>query len=207
MQGLHYISARHSTLHFPIRGCSIGLLEGDYNDLSSMLKQWNRRRKFRDTVSDGYDPYKGKAARKTISSQVEDTPAVSPQQLEIMELRSRISGSMNNRNAAQAAAEYLKLLEIDASQVLPLQLQLDIANQLMSETKWQPSADAYQKFLSQYSSYEHAEQVHLMLGLLLGRYLESPQEAMEHLNLAKDKLSDPGQKTMCQQEIDRLQSQ
>ncbi|MHC5159421.1 MAG: hypothetical protein ACYSN8_05215, partial [Planctomycetota bacterium] len=59
----------------------------------------------------------------------------------------------------------------------------------------------------QYSSYEHAEQVHLMLGLLYGRYLNQPQEAMEHLNKAKDKLSDADQKTMCQQEIDRLQSE
>lgn len=185
---------------------SAGLLERNYTDLWSLIRQWNRRRKFRDTVSDGYNPYQGKPARKTVPSKVQNTSTVSPQQLEIMELRSRISGSMNNRNTSQAAAEYLKLLEIDASQVLPQQLQLDIANQLMSEGKWQPSADAYQKFLAQYPRYEHAEQVHLMLGLLYSRYLEHPAEAIEHLNIAKDKLSDPGQKTMCQQEIDRLQS-
>ena len=46
-----------------------------------------------------------------------------------------------------------------------------------------------------------------MLGLLYARYLERPQEAMEHLIIAKDKLSDPGQKTMCQQELDRLQAE
>ncbi|MHC4771525.1 MAG: hypothetical protein ACYS8O_06985 [Planctomycetota bacterium] len=46
-----------------------------------------------------------------------------------------------------------------------------------------------------------------MLGLLYGRYLNRPEEAMEHLNKAKDKLSDADQKTMCQQEIDRLQSE
>ncbi|MHC5119994.1 MAG: tetratricopeptide repeat protein [Planctomycetota bacterium] len=124
-----------------------------------------------------------------------------------MDFRSRISAAMNSRNPNQAAALYLELMEIDPSQILPRQLQLDIANQLMAEGKWQPSADAYQKFLAQYSSYEHAEQVHLMLGLLYGRYLNRPQEAMEHLNKAKDKLSDADQKTMCQQEIDRLQSE
>ena len=183
---------------------SIGLIDGGYNDLLFMLKQWNRRRQFREAVSDGYDPHKGSLGRKSVSSHVEDTPAVSPQQEQIMGLRSRISGAMNNRNAGQAAGLYLELLEIDSSQILPQQLQLDIANQLMAEGQWQPSADTYQKFLGQYSSYEHAEQVHLMLGLLYGRYLNRSQEALEHLTQAREHLTDSSQKTMCQQEIDRL---
>ncbi|MHC5183442.1 MAG: rhomboid family intramembrane serine protease [Planctomycetota bacterium] len=186
---------------------SVGLIDGGYNDFWYMIRQWNRRRNFRDAVSDGYDPHQGNLGRKTVSSSVEDKQAVNQQQQQIMELRARISSDMSRRNASQAVAEYLQLLKIDASQILPQQLQLDIANQLMAESKWQPSADAYRKFLARYRSYEHAEQVHLMLGLLCGRYLERPQEAMEHLNIAKDKLSDPGQKTMCQQELDRLQSE
>ncbi len=183
---------------------SVGLIDGGYKDLWFMLRQWNRRRHFRDAVSDGYDPHRGSLGRKTVSSQIKDPPAVSPQQQQILDLRSRISGAMNSRNAGQAAGLYLELLEIAPSQILPRQLQLDIANQLMTEGQWQPSADAYQKFLAQYNSYEHAEQVHLMLGLLYGRYLNHPQEATEHLNKAKDKLSDPNQKAMCRQEIDRL---
>jgi hypothetical protein len=46
-----------------------------------------------------------------------------------------------------------------------------------------------------------------MLGLLYSRYLNHPAEAMEYLNKAEEKLSDPNQKAMCRQEIDRLQSQ
>ncbi|OQY04976.1 MAG: hypothetical protein B6I25_06310 [Planctomycetales bacterium 4572_13] len=186
---------------------SIGLIDGGYIDLWFMLKQWNRRRRFRDAVSDGYDPHRGNLGRKAVSSRVEESPVVSPQQQQIMDLRSRISGAMNNRNASQAAGLYLKLLEIDPSQILPRQLQLDIANQLMAEGQWQPSADAYQQFLARYSSYEHAEQVHLMLGLLYSRYLNHPQAAAEYLNQAKDKLSDSNQKEMCRQEIDRLGDQ
>ena len=44
----------------------------------------------------------------------------------------------------------------------------------------------------------------LMLGLLYGRYLDRPQEALEHLAQAREHLTDSSQKTMCQQEIDRL---
>ena len=185
---------------------AMGLIESNYNDLWSMLRQWNRRRQFRDAVSDGYNPHQPNTVRKTVSSRVESA-TISQEQQRVMDLRGRINGAMSSRNPSQATAEYLQLLEIDPSQILPRQLQLDIANQLMAEGKWQPSANAYQKFLAQYSSYEHAEQVHLMLGLLYSRYLDHPQEAMEHLNKAKDKLSDPNQKTMCRQEIDRLQSQ
>ena len=181
---------------------SIKLIDGGYNDLWFMLRQWNRRRRFRDAVSDGYSPHQGNLGRKAVASRVEDT--IDPNQQQIMELRGRISSAMNNRNASQAAGIYTELLEIDPSQTLPQKLQLDIANQLMAEGKWQPSADAYQKFLARYGNYEHAEQVHLMLGLLCGRYLNRPADALEHLDKAKDKLSDPGQKTMCQQEIDRL---
>lgn len=183
---------------------SIGLIDGGYKDLWFMLKQWNRRRQFHGAVSDGYDPHKGNLGRKAVSSRVENAPAISPQQQQIIDFRSRISGAMNSRNASQAAALYLELLDIDPWQTLPRQLQLDIANQLMAEGQWQPSADAYQKFLAQYSDYEHAEQVYLMLGLLYSRYLNRPQEAAEYLSKAKNKLSDPNQKTMCRQEIDRL---
>ena len=186
---------------------AVGLIECNYSDLWSMLRQWNRRRQFRDAVSDGYDPHRGSIGRKTVSSRVKEAPSVSQEQQQIMDLRGRISGAMNARNPSQATAEYLQLMEVAPSQILPRQLQLDIANQLMAEGKWQPSADAYQKFLVQYENYEHAEQVHLMLGLLYSRYLDHPTEAIEHLNQAKGKLSDPNQKTMCQQEIDRLGSQ
>jgi tetratricopeptide (TPR) repeat protein len=111
---------------------------------------------------------------------------------------------MSHRNAVQAATLYRELLEIDPTQILPRQLQLDIANQLMSEGHWQPSADAYQKFLSLYGNYEYAEQVHLMLGLLYSRYLNRPQDAIDHLRKAQEHLTDTGQKAMCRQEIDRL---
>ena len=184
----------------------MGLIESNFNDLWSMIRQWNRRRQFRDAVSDGYDPYGSPAARKSVSSQVQDAVESDPQQQQIMALRGQIGDAMNNHHAAQAASLYLDLLNLDSTQVLPRQLQLDVANQLMAEGKWQPSAEAYHKFLARYSNYEFAEQVHLMLGLLYSRYLNQPEQAWEYLNKAKDSLRDAGQKKMCQQEIERLES-
>lgn len=185
---------------------AMGLIESNFNDLWSMLRQWDRRRKFRDSVADGYDPYKGAVPRKKVSVKVEDTSQTDPRQQKIMDLRSQINEAMNNRNAPQAAALYCELIQIDSEQILPRQLQLDIANQLMSEGKWQFSAQAYQKFLTRYGNYEHNEQVHLMLGLLYSRYLGRPEKALEHLKKARNNLRDLGQKQMCQQEIERLEA-
>lgn len=179
-----------------------GLLKSDFNDLWSMLRQWNRRRRFRDAVSDGFDPYKGHAVRKTVDS----VEKPDPNQEAIFELRGQIGQALNNQNPAAAAQLYLKLLDIDASQTLSRQPQLDVANQLMSEGKWPESAQAYHKFLDQYASYGYAEQVHLMLGILYSRYLNQPEKALTHLQTAKENLSDPSQKQMCRQEIDKLQS-
>ena len=44
-----------------------------------------------------------------------------------------------------------------------------------------------------------------MLGLLYGRYLNRPEDALKQLKTAIDRLTDPGQKNMCQQEIKRLE--
>lgn len=183
---------------------SIGLIERDYNDLWSMVRQWNRRRQFRDAVSDGYDPYRGKT-RKSVHAHVSTPPARSSEaEQAILDLRTQINRAMSEHTPSRASELYIKLLELDDSQILPRQLQLDIANQLMSDGKWSHSAKAYEKFLSQYSTYEFSEQVHLMLGLLYTRYLNRPQEALKQLHLAKEKLTDPGQKKMCLQEIERI---
>lgn len=186
---------------------AMGLIESNFNDLWSMLRQWNRRRQFREAVSDDYDPYQGRPERKNISIQVEDSSGTAGSQPEVVDYRSQISRAMSNRNIPEAAKLYRELLEIDSSQILPRQLQLDVANQLMSEGHWQTAADAYQKYLSQYGSYEYAEQVHLMLGLLYSRYLSKPGQALEHLRKAQEHLTDTGQKAMCRQEIDRLEAE
>ena len=179
------------------------IIHPDFNDLWSMIRQWNRRRQFRDAVSDGYNPQKGGQFKK-VSSTVSDTPPDSPRADEIASLRSHISRAMSHRSASEAARLYVELMEIDNTQVLPLQLQLDVANQLMAESNWNASAQAYEQFLAHYTDYQFAEQVHLMLGLVYGRYLHKPEEALRQLRLAEGRLTDEGQKNLCQKEIQRL---
>lgn len=180
---------------------ALRLMKSDYNDLWSIIRQWNRRRVFRDSVSGEYNPYVGGGRlRKSVFSQ-----SIKPDDLdEITRIRTAVVEALRKHNMHEAVRLYGELLEKDSRQVLARQDQLDISNQLMSMGSWQPAADAYEKFLSHYGGYEHAEQVHLMLGILYGRYLDQHHQAIDHLEKALDQLHDPNQVQMCRDEINRL---
>jgi len=181
------------------------LIGRDQSDLWFMLRQWSRRRRYRDTVSDGYDPFKGRMGRKPVSvKEVQKTPAGREYDEKTVELRNEIVRLIGQRNLSEAAKLYIDLTETAPEHVLPERYQLDVANQLMSIGKWPQSAQAYEKFLTHYKSYGYIEQVQLMLGILYSRYLHAPAKATEYLKAAREKLTDAGQIKMCEEELAKL---
>jgi hypothetical protein len=183
-----------------------GLITGSSLDLWSMIKRWNRRRRYRDAVSSGYDPFTGQTTTKQIKvKEVKKTPAEKQQEEKITQLRNEITSRISQRNLPDAAKVYLELMEFDSEQVLSRQYLLDIANQLASENKPAQAAAAYEQFLTHYEKYEYVEQVELMLGILYSRYLQKTDLAIKHLQTAATKLSDPGQLKMCRDELEKLQ--
>jgi hypothetical protein len=96
-------------------------------------------------------------------------------------------------------------MEQDSEQILPPQQLLDIANHLAGEKKHAESAQAYEQFLFHYNTYEYAEQIELMLGIIYARYLKQPGSAEKHLQIAEKKLTDPGRLKMCRDELARIQ--
>ncbi len=183
-----------------------GLISTSNFDLWSMLKQWNRRRLYRDVVSGGYDPFTGRTKSKKVKAKQVITAAERQHTEKISRLRSEITDRTAQRNLPAAAEAYLELIDLDSEQILPRQQLLDIANQLASEKKSAESAQAYEKFLKHYSNYEYIEQVQLMLGILYARYLNQTDQAVKCLKAASEKLSDPGQVKMCADELARLQN-
>jgi membrane associated rhomboid family serine protease len=182
-----------------------GLISGSGLDLWSMIKQWNRRRRYSDVVASGYDPFAGRTTMtKPIKVKEVKTEAQRQQEERLTQLRDDIANRIAQRNLSAAADLYLELMRLDSTQVLPRQYLLDIANQLASESKHAESAQAYEQFLTRYSNYEYIEQVELMLGLLYSRYLHMRDAAVKHLEAALDKLADPDQKKMCEDELAKL---
>jgi hypothetical protein len=183
-----------------------GLISSSGFDLWSMMKQWNRRRRYYDVVSSGYDPFEGQGVRRIKVKEIKKTAIDQQRDEKITKLRDEIAGWISNRNLSAAAGVYLELMELDGSQILPRQHLLDIANQLASENKPAQSARAYEHFLANYSNYEYVGQVELMLGILYSRYLHQPDLAVKHLQAAVERLTDAGQLKMCREELERLQS-
>jgi len=183
-----------------------GLISTSSFDLWAMIRQWNRRRRYRDAVSSGYDPYTGRTETRQVKAKEVKSPAEQQKDEKTQELRNEISRRISERNLSAAAALYLELMNHDSEQILPRQYLLDIANQLAGDNKHTESARAYEQFLTHYSKYEYAEQVELMLGILYCRYLNQPKLAVKYLEAACEKLTDPGQLKMCKDELARLQN-
>lgn len=182
-----------------------GLISNSRFDLWAMIKRWNQRRRYRDVVSSGYDPFAGSSMVKQIKvKEVKKTAAQQQQEERIKQLRNEITSRIQQHNLPAAVEAYLELIELDNEQILPRQHLLDIANQLASESKYAESAQAYEKFLTHYSNYEYVEQVELMAGVLYSRYLNKPELAIKHLQAAAQKLSDQGQLKMCNEELAKL---
>jgi len=184
-----------------------GLISSSNFDLWAMIRQWNRRRRFRDVVASGYDPFTGRTKTRQVRVKEVIKSAAEQQKAEqITQIRSEISERLLQRNLPAAAELYLELMEQDSEQILPRQQLLDIANQLAGESRHAESARAYEQFLAHYRSYEYADQVELMLGVIYSRYLNQREAATKYLEAASKKLSDPGQVKMCKDELARLQA-
>lgn len=178
------------------------ILSGTDYDLWVMIRQWNRRRQYRDTVAAGYDPFSFAGTRRRVESRVRSD---GQNQEKAEQIRRDISSRIEQRNPAAAADLYIELMRLDPGQLLPRQQLLDIANQLVSDQRPVEAARAYEQFLTHYSTtYEYTEQVELMLGILYSRYLHDPPKAVLHLQKAAERLTNPGQVQMCRDELARL---
>ncbi|MCP4712700.1 MAG: rhomboid family intramembrane serine protease, partial [Planctomycetes bacterium] len=189
----------------PMALLALKLLPHSHFDLWAVARQWHRREKFRHVVKKGYDPFSiTGTGRKTVSSKVTDPQPLTPEQLQVQKLRADISQAVSTSNLNEAIDAYYQILKIEPEHVLPQQQQLDIANKLAHLGQHEQAAHAYELFIKSYSRYPFLEQVQLMLGLIYSRYLKNQEKARQHLQAAFEKLSNPIQRQMCQDELENL---
>jgi len=184
---------------------ALNLIHEDQLDLWAMIRRWKRRGIYKNMAAEGDDPFAGRISKKIEVTEVK-TEAQKQAEDKISSMRQEIMLRIAQGNIASAADLYLELAKENVAQPLPKQSLLDIANQFMSSGKWTDAAAAYEKFLSFYGGYEYSGQVLLMLGIIYARYLPDKTKALEQLKKAQKKLSDPGQKKMCDDEIKRLET-
>ena len=169
-------------------------------DMLSLLEHRRRRSQFKKLAREGYSPWdhgkpgapaKGKA------------PAPTADEQQLMQARSAVSNAITEQDLPKAAELYVQLIDQHPEQVLSQQHQLDIANQLMKDGRYDASARAYTLFLGAYKTYHDRHHIQLILGLIFARYLEQRQRAKELLNEALPRLTGE-ELTLARQELDKI---
>jgi membrane associated rhomboid family serine protease len=177
-----------------------GLVQRDHYDLLAMINRYRRRRAYESLVAGGYNFYTADAPVPP-PSKVRRTEATDAR---VFDLRERVFAALRARDLPAASAAYLELRKFDPAQVLPMQEQLDVANQLMSETQHPEAAAAYEDYLRVYPRGNQHEQVQLILGMIYANYLPNPARATELLRAAAARLHSPAERQLAESELARL---
>lgn len=172
---------------------AVRVLPREPYDMLALVDRWHRRQQLRSATRGGYSPWEHDPA--SARRAVEREPTEEEQRL--MQSRAEVTAALEAQDSARALDTYERLLEIDASQSLHREAQLDVANLAMNEQRYHTAARAYENFLRAFPGDSFADQVHLILGLIYARYLHTADQARPHLETAREKLTDPSRRQMA----------
>lgn len=180
------------------------LLPRDQFDVLAMVRQWNRRRQYRDLVNKGFDPFGYGSPRSP--GRAGPAAPVDATTARVAELRSAISEAVARHDMDVAVQRFTELRALDPKQVLARQAQLDVANHLAGMQRYPEAAEAYEAFLQTYPKYEQIEQVQLMLGIVYARYLSRYAQAKQHLEAALPRLFGDREQELAKAELARVEA-
>jgi hypothetical protein len=184
------------------------ILPRDRFDLLNLIRAWRQRMGYRQMVSQGFDAFgygsrPGTGLSRRVAAREVESVVPDSQMAREMQFRQEAAEAHARHDLPAAADAYLRLLAVSPQAVLPRMQQLDVANQLMSADLYAEAADAYERHLHHYGDSSVGD-VHLMLGLLYGRYLKEHDKARESLQKAVKLLRDPRKVAFAQGELDSL---
>jgi len=179
----------------------VHLLPRSQWDVWALIQRWNKRRQYRDMVSRGYNPFDYTEAMKANNRKADD-----PNFTRVQEIRERLNAAIGMRNLEAAADLYVQMVQLDPTQVLSRQNQLDVGTQLHHASRYAEAAEAYEKLLRSYPNTERSEQVELMVGLLYARYLNQFDKAKQHLAKAIDRLHEGREMEIAREEMRIVES-
>lgn len=184
------------------------LLPRDDFDLLHLLKARLRRAKYRRLAAKGFDPF-GQSTppgvAKTVESRTVEAKPAESASAEELDLRRRIAQAAADHDTPTMARLYEDLCDVADEPVLARQAQLDVANQLMANEHYAAAALAYERFVAHYADYAYLGDIHLMLGLIYGRYLNQFDRAGQHLQKAVAQLSEDTKQTLARNELARVE--
>lgn len=173
------------------------LLPREPYDMLALIEQKRRRAQFKRLAKQGFEPWQAAPAPAVASGTSRDPGGdvelirAEPSDAErsLMDRRAAINEALVRQDLHGAAERYTQLLADHPRQVLPQTAQLDVANQLMADGRYDTAARAYELFLETYRDYNQRAPIQLILGLIYARYLRQSDRARELLTAARPKLS------------------
>lgn len=148
-------------------------------DLFSLARHAHRRREFRELTSRGASAWRADAARAGADprsprhkASEKDAPDA-----RMMEHRARIARLLGEEKIADAASEYLRLLDQTGDAVLGRDAQAAIGNHFYISAQWPHASTTYELFIRRYPADREAPAIKLLLALINTRYLNDPVRA------------------------------
>ncbi len=179
----------------------IGALPRDQFDMIALVKRWNQRRTFAESMSDPKARAKAQfgqvASVKVIEDEAEEDPVRQAARERVTSLRAEITRALSHQDRTRAADLYEQLLAEDSDQFLPRQAQLDVANQFYTLNRAAQAAAAYERFLKYYPTAPEAEHIQLLLGIIYARDLQHFETAERYLRDSMTKLTDNRRREQC----------
>ncbi len=163
-----------------------------------ILSLWSRTARRHGVVLGGSGPI---AARPVRLEELESRPIGLPELSPADALRDQVSDRLGGGDAGGAAQAYVELLALDPSAVLSATQQIEVANALAQERRYDAAAHAYEGYLAAYPASADAAEVRLFLGLIYARYLAMDERAAVHLRRAADGLRSEKQRQLAEAEL------
>src|SRR5688500_1082518 len=164
------------------------LFPRDQFDVLALVRQWNRRRQYRDLVNKGFDPFGYGAGRTPARLGPGGVPIPAPAAARVAELRAAVSEAIGRHDLGTAVQRFTELRAADPQQVLSRQAQLDVANHLAALNRYAEAAEAYEALLRTYPKHDRIEEVQLILGIVYARHLQQYAKAKQYLEAALGRL-------------------
>lgn len=176
-------------------------------DLFYMFRQSKRRKNLREAVQQSQQRISTAPATNRARPALTKTPKPVPAEPslpdEALRIRAHIAARIKEEDMAGAAAAYTQLADTYAdtpgAASLTKRHQLLIANHFFQNGDHTRAAAAYERFLATHASDPEAANVRLMLGLVLGRYLNNPDRARDLITEASAKLHEPDDRAFAQE--------
>ena len=181
------------------------LLPRDQFDVLALVRQWNRRRQYRDLVNKGFDPFGYGSGRTPARLGPGGVPIPDPAAARVAELRAAVSEAVARHDLGTAVQRFTELRAADPQQVLSRQAQLDVANHLAALNRYSEAAEAYEAFLRTYPKHDRIEEVQLILGIVYARHLQQYAKAKQHLEAALGRLYGERQVELARSELARIE--